>query len=200
MSTVAALYVDPRGPYPKLEAVDCWDEARDARKYDGPYPVVAHPPCKTWSKLQHLSKLPDDGGMFRKALLAVRKYGGVIEHPAGSKAFDRYELPKPGDAPDVCGGITIEVCQVEWGHVARKRTWLYLCGGAQSGIDAPPFPGRKPTHWASGGRRHARKGSGGFAPEGMKICSAQQRNRTPELFAAYLVRLARNVSVKAGAA
>ena len=31
LRTVAALYVDPRGPYPKMLGVECWNEARDAR-------------------------------------------------------------------------------------------------------------------------------------------------------------------------
>jgi hypothetical protein len=30
MRTVAALYIDPRGPYPIMPGVDCWDEARDS--------------------------------------------------------------------------------------------------------------------------------------------------------------------------
>ena len=37
---VSVLYVDPRGPYPKLVA-DWWDAERDARNYAGPNPVVA---------------------------------------------------------------------------------------------------------------------------------------------------------------
>ena len=49
MRTVAALYVESDGPYAGLDGVDVWDEARDARTYAGPYPVVAHPPCARWS-------------------------------------------------------------------------------------------------------------------------------------------------------
>lgn len=66
--TVAALYVDPLGPYPALRhdpddlwdaplLVDCWDATRDARLYNGPHPVIAHPPCKHWGRLRHLAKV-----------------------------------------------------------------------------------------------------------------------------------------------
>jgi hypothetical protein len=48
---IAALFVDPKGAYAGLPDVDLWGEARDARLYDGPYSVVAHPPCQRWGKL-----------------------------------------------------------------------------------------------------------------------------------------------------
>jgi len=51
---VAALYVQANGCYKGLPDVDPWDEVRDARKYDGPYPVVAHPPCSRWCRLAGL--------------------------------------------------------------------------------------------------------------------------------------------------
>ena len=41
---IAALYVEKDGVYSGLQGVDPWDEARDARLYAGPRPVVAHPP------------------------------------------------------------------------------------------------------------------------------------------------------------
>lgn len=43
---ISALYVETEDAYFGLTAVDPWDEARDARRYTGPLPVVAHPPCQ----------------------------------------------------------------------------------------------------------------------------------------------------------
>ena len=39
---IAALYVLPGGPY-FSNGFDPWDETRDARKFKGPGPVIAHP-------------------------------------------------------------------------------------------------------------------------------------------------------------
>lgn len=181
--------------YPRIEGVDCWDETRDARKYAGPYPVVAHPACGPWGRLRHLYKGGEgDHELAFHAILQVRKFGGVLEHPQGSKIFCEGILPKPGNPPDECGGYSIEVTQVEWGHVARKRTWLYLVGVPREALETPPLLGAQPTHWIGGGRKHKRDergGSGGVIPPGIKACSPLQRRLTPPLFAEYLVRLAR---------
>jgi hypothetical protein len=191
---VAALYIDPRGPYPKMDGVDCWDATRDARLYTGPHPVVAHPPCGPWGRLRHMYK-GNEHDCAPRAVEQVRAYGGVLEHPAGSLLWEACDMPPPcanvtASARDEWGGYTIELDQVEWGHVARKRTWLYLVGVSREALEAPPFPGREPTHWISGRRGMARASDN--VPDGIKVCSAQQRRRTPPLFAEYLVRLARS--------
>lgn len=103
---VAALYVLRGGPYYGLPDVDPWDEARDARSYPGPLPVVAHPPCARWGRFatggpRYLAQgkprkaIGDDGGCFKAALAAVRTWGGVLEHPADSYAWPYHELKAP---------------------------------------------------------------------------------------------------------
>ena len=135
---IAALFVDPRGVYAGLEGVDVWGEARDARRYPGPHPVVAHPPCSRWCRLAGLvearwgHKRGDDGGCFASALESVRRWGGVLEHPAHSDAWIAFSLPVPHAHglwhKGFCGGWSCHVEQGHYGHAARKATWLYAFG------------------------------------------------------------------------
>ncbi len=150
--TVAALYVDPNGVYAGLEGVEVWDEARDARLYAGPWPVVAHPPCNKWSPLAYINqrRLPgyrigDDGGCFEAALAAVEDFGGVLEHPAQSLAWKHYDLPRPsrnGWQGTFRGGWVTEVDQGRYGHRAKKSTWLYYVGPS-FGLDFPQLDWRE---------------------------------------------------------
>lgn len=140
---IAALYVENGGCYYGLPDVDPWDKTRDARLYDGPWPVVAHPPCGRWGRYHGGApstwprlKLGDDGGCFATALAAVRRWGGVLEHPEGSHAWRYFGLvcpPRNGGwirADALCGwqGWTCCVEQGAYGHRARKATWLYAHG------------------------------------------------------------------------
>jgi hypothetical protein len=134
---IAALYVETDGGYFGLPDVDAWDIERDARTYAGPWPVVAHPPCQRWGRYWHGStrkphqfKLGDDGGCFKAALASVRQWGGVLEHPCDSHAWDAHGLAKSsrkgGWVPaDDQGGWTCCVSQGHYGHMAGKPTWLY---------------------------------------------------------------------------
>ncbi len=139
---VAALFVDPFGPYPGLVGPDlCWDFARDARTYSLDLPCVMHPPCGRWGKLAPINqkrwgtKIGDDGGLFAFALDVLRRVGGVIEHPAGSLAWDRFGLPKPrGEGWGTEGKSEFSSCEVwqsSYGHKCHKRTWLLYSGEAE---------------------------------------------------------------------
>lgn len=162
--TIAALYADPDGAYAGQPGIDLWggiDHAdgsttiiRDARHYAGPWPVVAHPPCKRWGRFWHGStrkphqfKLGDDGDCFASALAAVRTWGGVLEHPKDSHAWAHFGLNRPpptgGWVPaDDRGGWTCCVDQGFYGHASNKRTWLYAVG-----VDLPSL------NWGKGAQR-----------------------------------------------
>ena len=138
--TVAALFVEKNGAYFGLPDVDPWDISRDARLYAGPHPVVAHPPCSRWCRLAGLvearwgHKRGEDGGCFKSALGSVRRWGGILEHPAYSDAWAAFMLPDPprhgGWVRGLCGGWAAHVEQARYGHPAKKATWLYAFGTA----------------------------------------------------------------------
>jgi hypothetical protein len=141
-TSVATLFVFADGAYAGLPGVEVWDEVRDARRYPGPHPVVAHPPCKAWSIMSNCRPeivKDEDDGCFEAALKCVRAYGGVLEHPAHTRAWKRFGLPCPiaegGWTRSLLDdGWTCEVDQRWYGHEANKPTWLYYVGAT------PPSP------------------------------------------------------------
>jgi hypothetical protein len=148
---IAALFVETGGSYYGRDDIDPWDEIRDARLYDGPYPVIAHPPCQRWGKMwfgQPLTvkrtgvrkKKGDDGGCFASALSSVRIWGGVLEHPWGSHAWPHFGITVPSRSggwikADEHGGWTCCVEQGRHGHYARKPTLLYAVHADLPGLD-----------------------------------------------------------------
>lgn len=176
--TVAALYVDPKGPYSAMAGVDAWDASRDATLYDGPCPVVAHPPCGPWGKLSHMCTRQDPALAVR-AVEQVREWGGVLEHPRYSKLWSRCRMPRPGELPDAFGGWTLEVRQCDWGHPCAKPTWLYVVGGFDVPSRPPPgIPVAAVTNSDRPYLRHRRR------------ATAEECRLTPPAFAAWLVALA----------
>lgn len=134
---IAALFVQPDGCYSRIADVDAWPESRDARKYTGSLPVIAHPPCQLWGAMAAVNfarwggehnRPGNDGGCFASALESVNRCGGVLEHPANSRAWKKHGLEKPsGIGWRQSGyGWVCEVWQSAYGHRARKATWLYF--------------------------------------------------------------------------
>jgi hypothetical protein len=187
---VAALFVQKGGTYFGMPDVDPWDVERDATKYAGPLPVVAHPPCSRWCQLASVNekryghKVGDDGGLFEFALAAVRRWGGVLEHPAETIAWRSFGLRTThragGWLPTRDDGW---VCQVEQGHYgcrARKATWLYAHG--VRALPAFAWGRATPTATVSYMTNHG----GGDLPR----LSKREASRTPPAFARMLVELA----------
>jgi hypothetical protein len=200
---IAALYVETGGAYFGLADVDPWDERRDARKYPGPWPVVAHPPCQRWGRFWHGSTrkphqflLGDDDGCFEAALAAGRTWGGVIEHPADSKAWAHFGLARPKRGAGWCvadafGGWTCYVEQGHYGHPSRKPTWLLAYGVALRDLDWSRGAQRIPQWMIDRyGYEKARR-IGVVAMIGGKD-KTRKRNATPPAFRGVLLDLARS--------
>ncbi|HMG21746.1 MAG TPA: hypothetical protein VK607_10530 [Kofleriaceae bacterium] len=198
---IAALFVEPMGVYAgdlfsPLADVELWTEARDARLYPGPHPVVAHPPCARWCAMAglveylHGRKRGDDGGCFEFALAAVRRWGGVLEHPAFSHAWDAFDLPVPDPAgwwtpTDAHGGAACQVEQGHYGHRARKRTWLYAVRTTRPELLWGPA---QAARWVT----YTAKDSG--IPNPKPGIHKRERSATPPAFRDVLLQLARSVA------
>jgi hypothetical protein len=208
---IAALFVEKDGCYYNLDGIETWDEARDARLYAGPWPVVAHPPCQRWGRFWHGStrkphqfKPGDDGGCFASALATVRKFGGVLEHPADSHAWSHFNLNRPPRdggwvSADFDGGWTCYVEQGQYGHISRKPTWLYLCRAKPVELKWGRLPQRlHPVALERHGYEKARR-IGMMAMIGGKR-KTEIRNATPTPFRDLLISIARSVSLKEQAA
>jgi len=156
---------------------------------------VAHPPCQLWGNLASVNyarwggdhnKPKNDGGCFESALYSVNSCGGVLEHPAHSKAFKEYDLPIPksmGWQAALFGGWVCEVWQSAYGHKANKATWLY-------------YQGRYPPHSLKWDRIAGTHQIGGCDQRGKEsnkpTIRGDEASATPIAFRNALIKLAIN--------
>ena len=206
---IAALYVETNGAYFNLSGVDPWDRERDARSYAGPHPVVAHPPCERWGHfwygglMRHKNgtrfKKGDDGGCFAAAVAAVRKYGGVLEHPRNTSAWTAFGIARPPVegrwvlASESRNDWTCCVFQGSYGHKALKPTWLYYVGATRPpelrwGKPAGEFRPVSARSFRSKAERDAALAAGWKHTPRL---SKEERAATPAPFRDLLIELAR---------
>ena len=176
LRTVAALCVSGRSIYKHLPGVDAFDAGRDARTFAGGITVVAHPPCRCWSKyLRHQAKPLDARAEMELGLWCVRQvveHGGVLEQPAGSGLFAAAGVPVPnvqGESPLL---FSLYVEQGWFGYPMRKRTWVLVSGVPKAAVPAVPF-------------------NLSVAPSSPEGLSHFARSRTVDAFAEWLCQVAR---------
>lgn len=147
---IPVLYVQQSSNYNSLPGFDCYDLDRDALSYKGDSAFIAHPPCRSWGRLRGLANyVPLERFLAIHAIYHVRKKGGVLEHPAGSKLWEFMSLPKPGSKPDRWGGFSVSLNQHWFGFPATKNTWLYICGCSPGQLPAMPLNFNAVTHCVS---------------------------------------------------
>lgn len=123
----AILFARADSVYKTLNC-DVWDVARDARKWPGGSPVVAHPPCGPWGRLRQFCHADETTvNLAPWAVDQVRTWGGVLEHPADSLLFKHCGIYLNGSI-DRFGGFTLLIQQWWFGHLAEKWTRIYVCG------------------------------------------------------------------------
>lgn len=188
MAPVAVLFARPDSIYKTLPGCDVWDAVRNALNWPGGCSVVTHPPCGPWGCLRNKCNATlEEKSLGPWAVEQVRRWGGVLEHPERSTLWQHCNLPMNGDT-DAWGGFTLVVCQNWWGHRARKRTLLYVCGIKRRDVPQMPLTLTEATHVVSSGyapyRGHRHRSC---KPE----ISKAEREHTPIAFARWLVELAR---------
>ena len=123
------LFVHKRSNYKKyLDLFDCFDSERNALTFSGTVPVIAHPPCRLWSRLRAFSTAPvEEKNLALWSLELVRKNGGILEHPFDSSFWKTFDCPQVGSF-DSFGGTSFVFDQFDFGFYTRKRTRLYIVG------------------------------------------------------------------------
>ncbi len=185
VESVAVLFARCDSNYKDLPGCDVWDIERDATRWPGGVPVVAHPPCRAWGRLRHFSNpRPGEKELALWAVDQVRQFGGVLEHPSASTLWPAAGLPAPGKR-DAWGGWTLPVHQNWWGHRAEKCTLLYIVGCEPSDIPALPLVLGEASHVVQSRKR------AGSRPH----ISKSEREHTPPAFAKWLFDLAAKCSI-----
>jgi len=166
---IAALFVREDSHYKEIPGVDAYDHKRDALSWSGGCPAVFHPPCRAWGKYKSKAlPRPGEKDLARWSMSMVRRFGGVIEHPASSDLWKEFNCLSYG-LRDEFGGVLFPVYQSWFGHRGQKETALYLVGA--------PVPAL-----------HHCKSNHELVP--VENMGRAERERTPPAFAQWLVELA----------
>jgi hypothetical protein len=168
MRKVAILCAARNSIYHQMPDVEVYDQQRDARTFQGGMPVIAHPPCRSWSAFCRHQAKPEPGEqeLALWCIEQVQQWGGVLEQPAHSRLFDH--LP--------AAGRIVKLDQFWFGLPMKKGTWLWMVG-----CPVPQLPLR------------LHDGRSDRAMWNTK--SKHQRAATPRLFAEWLLELARSTDV-----
>lgn len=111
--------------YMKFDDINCYDKQRNAFTCTGQNPIIAHPPCKQWSRLRTFAHQNEEEKYLAiHCLQLINQVGGILEHPVGSSLWKLNFFDK---------GTIISINQHWFGHSASKHTYLYF-------VNCSPIP------------------------------------------------------------
>lgn len=169
-----ALYVRKDSIYKDDPDFDCYDKERDALTYSKNYPVICHPPCRSWTTLQSLSFRNNQNPEVERlkemylalhALRMVYTHGGILEHPKGSRLWKIMSHPR---------ATIININQRDFGHKVSKPTTLLIYPQVQ--LPTYPLPNYTQTDFT------------------IETLSTKQRELTPITFKKYLKEILEKVT------
>lgn len=135
---IPVLFTQKNSNYNEIQIFDCYDEKRNALSFNDRVPLIAHPPCRKFSRLRGLSTAPlSEKKLAFFALAKVRQFGGILEHPRSSTLWKDGNFNLDGTI-DSYGGFLRSVDLSWFGFPARKKTMLYFCGITP--VQLPSFP------------------------------------------------------------
>lgn len=180
------LFAQADSTYKELDC-DVYDIERNALSCKSKKACIYHPPCRTWGRLRSFANVhPGEHLLAVWSILRIWRYGGVLEHPAGSKLWNIMSLAKPGQGLDNRGGYSISIDQSWFGHPCKKNTWLYIKGCTISEIPAFPLRFDLIQYCISSNSKKT----------GLKEVSKKWREKTPVELANYLIRITEIINYK----
>lgn len=180
------LFAQINSTYKKLDC-DVYDIERNALTCTRIEAAIYHPPCRTWGRLYKLCNWePAEHWLAVWSILRIWRYGGLLEHPAGSKLWKLMKLPIPGSGYDIHGGFSLSIDQSWFGHKCKKNTWLYIKGINQNEIPNYELNFDCVTHSISSGSKTSN----------LLVVSKIWREKTPVKLALFLIEIVNKINLK----
>ena len=175
---IPVLFTAHNSLYNDFDIFDCYDEKRNAFTYTDRVPLIAHPPCRLFSRLRKLSSAdPIEKKCAYFALARIRQFGGILEHPRSSTLWLNGNFKLDGSVDDY-GGFLRSVNLSWFGFPAQKKTMLYFVGIRPGSLPSFPMSLNAITHVISSSSNTAKK-----------ELSALYRSQTPQLMIDYFLEV-----------
>lgn len=172
------LFTQVNSNYLKHSIFDCYDAYRAAFSYYGTKSIIAHPPCRLFSRLRKFSNAPvKEKQCAFFALDKVRQFGGILEHPRSSTLWLNGNFKLDGSVDDY-GGFLRSVDLSWFGYPAQKKTMLYFCGLKPGTLPSFPFNLNAYTHVVNTSKK-----------SGKKELSKKDRSITPVQMILYFIEV-----------
>ena len=175
---IPVLFTESDSNYKLFANLDAYDLERNAFTYSDRLPLIAHPPCRLFSRLRKFSTAPaQEKKCAFFALSKIRQFGGILEHPRSSLLWTTGNFDLSGNV-DSYGGFLRSVNLSWFGFPCQKKTMLYFVGISPSQLPAFPLCFDAITHQISSSKRKS-------LPE----ISKNSRSSTPVAMIAYFIQV-----------